>query len=408
MEWLKMSKMGLAGWVLAAGIIGLGAYEGAAQEPAGPVAFAAEAAAAFRDTQGHWGEAAIRKAVGSGYVDGYENGTFRPDREVTRAEFLKLVLTATKVPVTGTGNGGGDWYVPFVNAAVANGLHQWSDFTNGDWNTPMTREEMARVAVRAVGEKNEDAKKWMYLATKAGLIQGTDDTGTLAVEGKTTRAQSVTIIERILDVKAGKTLPADKHAVSRAEVLWHKTNIFTVMPQYFGNVHPGGMWNPDDLFIESGDGLYRAELDELLAIDLEDENDPYLSEIQPVEELKWYNYVSSKNSPSLTMGIPAYVLIHKGPVVFNHDSNIYGERGGVALNILGAENDDWGSLEKGTLNGLTKVFRTKAGDLPMSIFPKKMKTDGDIMLDLYTPNMPGYKEYRKRILWSVTPEWIGQ
>lgn len=40
----------------------------------------------------HWGASAITKAVSKGYVDGYTNGTFKPDASVTRAEFLKMGL----------------------------------------------------------------------------------------------------------------------------------------------------------------------------------------------------------------------------------------------------------------------------------------------------------------------------
>lgn len=380
---------------------------------AGAVAVAVEAAAGveLRDIAGHWAETAIRGAVGKRYVDGYQDGSFLPDRQISRAEFVKMAAAALKLSVEGRA-GGDDWYQMYVNAAVGAGVHKWSDFTSGDWNTPMKRSEMARMAVRAAGQDTEDDLEWMYLATKAGLIQGVDATGSLDVDGTTTRGQAVTIIERILAAKDGRgeelAAQADKHAVNRAAVLWRKTNIFEVMPQYFGKLHPSIKWDPDDLFIESGDGLYRAELDAILAIDLEDPNAPFLEELPPVETLKWYNYKTSASSPYLTKGMPAYLVYYKGRMVFNKDTNIYGTREFAMVSTLGAVIDDYNSLANGDLVGMTSVFQTKAGDLSVRIFPKKMKTDGDLMLELYTPSIPGNKQYRKTFLWAETPEWIGQ
>ena len=188
----------------------------------------ARAADLFPDVTADWQKEPVALAVQHGYVDGYEDGTFRPDNRVTRAEFAKMVTTALKLP-TGQSASGDDWYVPYINAAVNAGIHQWSDFTTGDWNTPITRQEIARMAVRAVGIKAEESNvdSFMYEATKAGLIQGLEG-GKLGKDEATTRAQSVTLIERILDKKAGKELLVDKDAQSYAEYEYKGNNIETV------------------------------------------------------------------------------------------------------------------------------------------------------------------------------------
>lgn len=43
------------------------------------------------DIKGHWAEQAIRRCIMRGLIKGYPDGTFRPDREVTRAE-LAVIL----------------------------------------------------------------------------------------------------------------------------------------------------------------------------------------------------------------------------------------------------------------------------------------------------------------------------
>lgn len=45
----------------------------------------------FPDTAGHWAEPHIRLAAGSGWIEGYPDGTFRPDRAITRAETVTMI-----------------------------------------------------------------------------------------------------------------------------------------------------------------------------------------------------------------------------------------------------------------------------------------------------------------------------
>ena len=45
----------------------------------------------FRDTSGHWASLYINRAAERGWINGYEDGTFRPDQNITRAETMALV-----------------------------------------------------------------------------------------------------------------------------------------------------------------------------------------------------------------------------------------------------------------------------------------------------------------------------
>jgi hypothetical protein len=259
------------------------------------------ALATFSDTANHWGKTAIEWAVSQGIVDGYQDGTFQPDRTLTRAEFTKLVVAALKLSVNGT-TSGSDWYLPYVTSAEKAGFSE----AFGNWNQPMSRQEMAKMAARASGQNTDDELKWMYLATKAGLIQGTDDTGSLDAEGTTTRAQSVTIIQRILDVKAGKKLEADKRATSRAEVVWHKTNIETMLDGDYIDVAATpekDRFDPSKLYAEADDGNVKGWSDGLFVVDLDDPNDPYRYLLENGHLYDW------DNKQSLDLPSGAYALI---------------------------------------------------------------------------------------------------
>ncbi|MFN6567823.1 glycoside hydrolase family 10 protein [Dendronalium sp. ChiSLP03b] len=62
----------------------------------------------FSDVQNHWARLFIEALAGRGILNGYPNGTFRPDYSVTRAEFAAIVAAVFTVPVKRQ-------YVPFVD-----------------------------------------------------------------------------------------------------------------------------------------------------------------------------------------------------------------------------------------------------------------------------------------------------
>ena len=169
----------------------------------------------LQDVKDHWAAEAIRKAIERGYVNGYADFTFRPNAPVSRAEFIKMVVAAIGLDTSSVPQGT-KWYDPYVNAAIRNNLITATEYNSGDYNTHMTRMEMARVSVRAIGLTASSDEEYMYLATKNGLITGVGN-GKLAETDTTTRAQAVTIIERILKVRNGETLPVDEKAVANAE-----------------------------------------------------------------------------------------------------------------------------------------------------------------------------------------------
>ena len=102
----------------------------------------------FDDTKGHWAEANINKAATFGWIVG-ENGVFRPDDNITRAEVMTIVnrvlgrLPETKddlldVMITWTDNNPDAWYYLAVQEATnshnctikEDGVHEkWTSLT---------------------------------------------------------------------------------------------------------------------------------------------------------------------------------------------------------------------------------------------------------------------------------------
>lgn len=52
--------------------------------------------AKFNDTEGHWAESVINELTEMGIAHGYEDGSFKPDENITRAEAAALVRNAVK------------------------------------------------------------------------------------------------------------------------------------------------------------------------------------------------------------------------------------------------------------------------------------------------------------------------
>lgn len=58
-------------------------------------------AAGFSDIAGHWAQAAIERMSQAGMITGYQDGTFRPDQTLTRAEAVTIINRALKIaPLT--------------------------------------------------------------------------------------------------------------------------------------------------------------------------------------------------------------------------------------------------------------------------------------------------------------------
>lgn len=113
-------------------------------------------AASLSDIKGHWAEDYIEYGVSAGYISGYTDGTFRPNKTVTRAEFSKMVNTALginhTVSISFTDVAYSAWYYDVVRKAVSAGyISGYADNTFGaDRN--ITRQETAVMLARIVTE----------------------------------------------------------------------------------------------------------------------------------------------------------------------------------------------------------------------------------------------------------------
>ena len=177
----------------------------------------------FSDVEeGKWYYEWVMKAAEAGYIVGYEDGTFQPNKNVTRAEFAQMIYAACGSPELPEGVTSkftdvteGKWYYEPVTLLAAAGVIAGRTETTFDPNATITRQEMVAILYRlyklgygedaatpdlTVLEKFSDsanisayAKEAFAWAIEAGVISGMGN-GTLAPKGYTTRAQAAVVI----------------------------------------------------------------------------------------------------------------------------------------------------------------------------------------------------------------------
>ena len=74
----------------------------------------------FSDISGHWAEKYIQRAAELGWIKGFEDGTFRPDTYITRAQAMTMINRVLN-------------RIPEENSDLLPGMNVWPDCSPGDW-----------------------------------------------------------------------------------------------------------------------------------------------------------------------------------------------------------------------------------------------------------------------------------
>lgn len=149
------------------------------------------------------------------YISGYENGTFIPDGRITRAETASMLYRVletkdNKANLFFTDLANGAWYIPAVKAmSEADIIHGYEDGTFRPDNQ-ITRAEFVTMLMQnndvqtfeelPFSDVSSDlwSADYIYSAYKAGYINGYED-GTFRPDSPITRAEAVKIINEVLE-----------------------------------------------------------------------------------------------------------------------------------------------------------------------------------------------------------------
>ncbi len=169
----------------------------------------------------NWAEESILRLAEKGIVAGMGDKLFNPNGNVTREQFVKMLVLSLGLPADQTGVSftdvsANDWYAPYVMSAYSLGIVTGKD--NGSFGTGenITREDMAVMVYRAVKEASSQltltaevtyadegdfsayAAENIKALGSAGIITGMPD-GTFMPKSFSTRAQAAVILDRLIN-----------------------------------------------------------------------------------------------------------------------------------------------------------------------------------------------------------------
>ncbi|RXT04526.1 S-layer homology domain-containing protein [Ammoniphilus sp. CFH 90114] len=161
----------------------------------------AEGKLSFNDLRGHWAESQINDWIDQGLVNGYPDGTFKPNHLITRAEFMVLVNRAFDYEKKGN--------------------IQYSDVLPSDWYA-------SEVAI----------------AQEAGYISGYND-GTMRPKNPISRQEAAVVLAKIGKLDMEANLQAIEQFADRASIpAWSKGAVAAVVSKSYMKGYPDNTYQP--------------------------------------------------------------------------------------------------------------------------------------------------------------------
>ncbi len=194
----------------------------------------AQGAVIFSDIQNHWARNNIQEMADQGRLKGYGDGTFQPDRVITRAEFAHLIVDSlglSEINGKGFEDTVGHWAEKSIKTASEHGIidgYNQSKFGPDDF---ITREQAAVILVKALGITAGNGQDfvdigavsyWALDAVKCasthGILSGYPD-GSFKPKANVTRAQAAVILQRSMELMGNIPAEPKEEAVYTSPVV---------------------------------------------------------------------------------------------------------------------------------------------------------------------------------------------
>ena len=170
------------------------------------------------DIAGHWAETVVAKWYDNGIISGFPDGSFRPNEAVTRAQLAVIIDNifkfTTKADMYFSDVNGSEWFADAVAKCSQAGIISGNPNGTFEPNKPVTREQAAKMIAEAFKLTAADADAYRTFADsssiaayareyvsalyEAGYIAGFPG-GNYEPKKGLTRAEALKIIDNILD-----------------------------------------------------------------------------------------------------------------------------------------------------------------------------------------------------------------
>lgn len=176
----------------------------------------------FSDLSDHWSKSIIMRLNGYGIINGYEDGTMRPDASVSVAEYLTIMVKSLGYTDIQPESTGGYWAEPYIQKALELGLIEEGEFS--DYDVPITRSQAAKIVVNSLedttvadenavkakiydyAEISDEYKPYIIVAYDKQLVNG-DHNNCFDPNRYITRAEASVITVRLIDKNGGIQQP---------------------------------------------------------------------------------------------------------------------------------------------------------------------------------------------------------
>lgn len=170
------------------------------------------------DLAGHWAESNVKYVYDNALMNGYSDGTFKPDASITRAEFSAVMARFLKLDDKASaaekfGDVKGHWAIGYIGALADKGIVGGVIENSFAPDDNITREQMAAILSRAFdlketspelfadnGEISDWAHDYVYACRKAGYMNG-DAANNFSPLDNASRAEVATVIYRLHSAK---------------------------------------------------------------------------------------------------------------------------------------------------------------------------------------------------------------
>ncbi len=177
----------------------------------------------YKDLANHWAKDGMYKLSYLEILTGFADGTMKPDKTISREEFIVMLTRAIKLPLTDTypqfyeDIDVNHWSYKYIETAKNSGIIDIFSASKLSPTKTITREEMAVIAAKVAKDYpltgssksfKDLSTSYKYMdsiqvVTALGIIQGLPD-GSFKPYGGASRAEAAVIIQRILDLKSSE------------------------------------------------------------------------------------------------------------------------------------------------------------------------------------------------------------
>lgn len=189
---------------------------------------------AFSDVpETHWAKPAIEELSETGIMGGVGNNLFAPEKGVTYAEFIAMVVRTFYNEKIKDAESDSNWYSPYINVADTVGIYRKNELTNP--NALISRYDMAFIVdkvlwglhlVNKTSVHPNDVSDWYEIPQKylsaitscyyTKILTGIDSKGTFSGKSNMTRAQAAVVLLRLINFEKDKK-EAEKNSIPSFE-----------------------------------------------------------------------------------------------------------------------------------------------------------------------------------------------